>query len=395
MLIPFLDLSAQYRRIEGQIEQTVLKTLASGSYILGEELAAFEREFATYCGARHAIGVGSGTEAIHLALSAVGVGPGDAVITAANTAVPTVCAIVAAGARPVFVDVEPRTLTLDPERLEDCLRTQPASSRIKAIVPVHLYGHPADMAAVRGIAADYGLKVVEDAAQAHGAEFDGQKVGSLGDAGCFSFYPTKNLGGYGDGGMVVTDDTEIAEGVRMLRNYGEEAKFQNRVWGTNSRLDELQAAVLRVKLGHLDAWNAERRDRARLYGELLEGTDLVLPAEVLPARHCFHLYVVRSPDRDKLRLELAEFGVGTAIHYPMPVHFQEAYRGLGYVAGDFPEAERAASEILSLPLYPELPEEHVRVVCSTLTSSRRDPRWKPANTRRCSTSKTATGGTWG
>src|SRR4051812_3266995 len=220
--------------------------LARGWFVLGAEVAAFEREFAAYCGARHAVGVGSGTEAIHLALRAAGVGPGDAVITAPNTAVPTVCAIVAAGARPVFVDVEPRTLTLDPELLEACLKAQTASSRIKAIVPVHLYGHPADMAAVRGLAADHGLKVVEDAAQAHGAEFDGQKAGTIGDAGCFSFYPTKNLGGYGDGGMVITDDDAIAEGVRMMRNYGEEAKFQNRTWGINSRLDELQAAILRV-----------------------------------------------------------------------------------------------------------------------------------------------------
>jgi dTDP-4-amino-4,6-dideoxygalactose transaminase len=395
MQVPFLDLSAQYRRIRGEIDRCVLKTLGSGSYILGEELAAFEREFAAYCGARHAVGVGSGTEALHLALRATGVGPGDAVITAPNTAVPTVCAIVAAGARPVFVDVEPRTLTLDPERLEAFLKTQPPSSRIKAIVPVHLYGHPADMAAVRGLAAEYDLKVVEDAAQAHGADFDGRKAGTVGDAGCFSFYPTKNLGAYGDGGMVVTDDAAIAEGVRMLRNYGEEAKFQNRVWGTNSRLDELQAAILRTKLNHLDEWTADRRARARLYGELLEGTELLLPAEVPPARHSFHLYVIRSPDRDGLRRELTELGIGTGIHYPMPVHFQDAYRDLGYAAGDFPVAERAAREILSLPLYPELAEEQVRFVCSVLTRSRRDPQWNPTNTKSCSTSRTATGGTWG
>jgi dTDP-4-amino-4,6-dideoxygalactose transaminase len=394
MQVPFLDLSDQYLRIRGEIEQCVLRTLASGSYILGEEVAAFEREFAAYCGARHAVGVGSGTEAIHLALRAAGVGPGDEVITAPNTAAPTVCAIVAAGARPIFVDVEPRNLTLDPERLEDCLRAQPPSSRLKAIVPVHLYGHPADMAAVRGLAAEYGLKVLEDAAQAHGAEFDGQRVGSLGDAGCFSFYPTKNLGCYGDGGMVVTNDAEIAESVRMLRNYGEEAKFQNRIWGTNSRLDEIQAAILRVKLPHLDQWNSVRRDRARLYGELLGGSRFRLPVEVSPARHSFHLYVIRSHDRDALKRELSELGIGTAVHYPKPIHFQDAYRGLAYAAGDFPVAERAAREILSLPLFPELAEDQVRFVCSALMHPRRASPWNPANMESCSTSRTTIGGTW-
>lgn len=368
--VPFLDLSRQYRRIGREIDRAVLETLDRGNYVLGPEVDAFEREFAAYCGARHAIGVGSGTDAIHLALRACGVGPGDGVITVPNTAVPTVCAIVSAGARPLFVDIDAHTLTLDPDALRACIKAQPSTSRVRAIVPVHLYGHPAAMDPVREVAAEFGLKVIEDAAQAHGARYGDRMAGCLGDAGCFSFYPTKNLGACGDAGMVVTDDDSVAENVRMLRNYGEEAKYRNRIQGINSRLDELQAAILRVKLNHLDGWIDARRDHARLYGELLEGTGLVLPPEDLPIRHCYHLYVVRSPDRDRVRHELAERGIGTSIHYPMPIHFQDAYRDLGYVAGDFPEAERASLEILSLPLYPELTEDEVRYVGSVLTRSR-------------------------
>jgi dTDP-4-amino-4,6-dideoxygalactose transaminase len=324
--VPFLDLSRQYRRIRSEIDLAVLRTLDRGSYILGEEGDAFEGEFADHCGARHAVGVGSGTEALHLAL--------------------------------------------DPEALEACVKAQPRSMRIKAIIPVHLYGHPAAMGPIREIATKYGLKVIEDVAQAHGAEYDGRKAGCLGDAGCFSFYPTKNLGACGDAGMVVTDDDAVAERVRMLRNYGEEAKFRNRIVGINSRLDEIQAAILRVKLRYLDGWVAARREIARLYGEFLTGTELELPADVAPAKHAFHLYVVRSPKRDQLRHDLTERGIGTSIHYPMPVHFQEAFRDLGYVPGDFPEAERASREILSLPLFPELTEEEIQYVGTTLARLR-------------------------
>ena len=371
MEIPVFELSRQYRRLREPMERAISRTLESGRYILGEELASFEREFAAYCGVRHAVGVGSGTEALHLALLACEIGPGDEVITAPNTAVPTVCAIVAAGARPVFVDIEPRTFNLDPGRLEAYLRSRPSSTRAKAIIPVHLYGHAAQMGPIREIAGEYGLKIIEDAAQAHGARYDGRRVGAMGVAGCFSFYPTKNLGAYGDAGMVVTDCDEVAASVRRLRNYGEEAKYRNRTWGINSRLDELQAAILRVKLAHLDGWIEARRGHARLYGQLLDQTDLVLPVEVPPATHCYHLYVVRSPDRDRLRQHLEQNGIGAAIHYPMPIHYQPAYRALGYREGDFPEAERASREVLSLPLFPELTEEEVRRVCSVVREFRR------------------------
>jgi dTDP-4-amino-4,6-dideoxygalactose transaminase len=364
--VPFLDLKRHYRRYREEIDRAVFRVLEGGRYILGEELAAFEREFADACGVRHAVGVGSGTDALHLALRACGVGPGDAVITVPHTAIPTVCAIVAAGAKPVFIDIDPRTYTLDPERLRVHLQAQPASSRAKAIIPVHLYGHPADLGPILQLAGEHGLKVIEDAAQAHGSAYAGRKVGSLGDAGCFSFYPTKNLGAYGDAGMVVTDSDEVARRVRMLRNYGEDAKDRNRLRGFNSRLDELQAAILRAKLKHLEAWVAARRGLARLYGEWLAQTPLVLPTEVPPAKHSYHLYVVRSADRDRLRRHLRENGVSTGIHYPMPVHHQEAYRDLGYSTGDFPHAEEAAREVLSLPLYPELAEEEVRYVCSVI-----------------------------
>jgi dTDP-4-amino-4,6-dideoxygalactose transaminase len=366
MRVPFLDLARQYRQLREEIDRGIGRALSSGWYILGEELAAFEREFAAYCGARHAVGVGSGTDALHLALRACGIGPGDAVITAPNTAVPTACAISSAGARPVFVDIDPETYTLDPERLRAYLKAQPPSTRARAIIPVHLFGHPADMDPILEVAVEYGLKVIEDAAQAHGAEHAGRKVGRLGDAGCFSFYPTKNLGAYGDAGMVVTDSDEVAHRVRMMRNYGEEAKYRNRTRGFNSRLDELQSAILRIKLGYLEAWVAARRDLARLYGERLARTPLVLPIESPRTKHCYHLYVVRSADRDRLRRHLEEHGIGTGTHYPMPVHYQEAYRDLGYASGDFPHAERSCREILSLPLYPELAEEEVRYVCSAI-----------------------------
>jgi dTDP-4-amino-4,6-dideoxygalactose transaminase len=371
MEIPVFELSRQYRQLKAEMDRAISRTLQSGRYILGEEVAAFESDFADYCGVRHAVGVGSGTEALHLALLACDVRPGDDVITAPNTAVPTVCAIVAAGARPVFVDIEPKTFNLDPEQLGAYLAAQPTPIRAKAIVPVHLYGNPADMGPILELAAKYGLNVIEDAAQAHGARYNGRRVGGMGVAGCFSFYPTKNLGAYGDAGMVVTDSDQVAGRVRMLRNYGEEAKYRNRTWGLNSRLDELQAAVLRVKLPHLEGWIDARRGHARLYGELLGEADLVLPVEVPPATHCYHLYVVRSPDRDGLRQHLEDHGIGTGIHYPMPIHYQPAYRALGYSEGDFPQAERASREILSLPLFPELSEDEVRRVSSVVREYRR------------------------
>ena len=370
MEVPFLDLARQHQRLRAEVGAAVTGTLDSGWYVLGNEVAAFEREFSAYCGAQHAVGVASGTDALHLALRACGVRAGDHVITVPNTAVPTICAIVAAGALPVFVDVDPRTFTLDPKKLRACLAAQPAPCPVRAVVPVHLYGHPADMQAIMSISAEYDVKVIEDAAQAHGAEYGGRRIGCLADATCWSFYPTKNLGAYGDAGMVTTADARVADQVRMLRNYGEETKYQNRLQGVNSRLDEIQAAALRVKLRHLDEWVVARRRLAALYNELLAEAPVVLPIEVGPARHCYHLYVIRSPRRDALRRHLRERGVGTSVHYPVPVHRQPAYRHLEYAEGDFPCAEWACRQVLSLPLYPELREEELRHVSSAISEFR-------------------------
>jgi len=368
--IPFLDLSRAYRRDRALLQGAVERTLASGRYILGGEVAAFERAFAAYCGTAHAVGVASGTDALHLALRACGIGIGDAVITAPNTAVPTVCAIAMANARPIFVDIDPDTLMLDPNRLRVALKAHP---EVKAVIPVHLYGAAADLAPIIAIAREHGLAVIEDAAQAHGTEYSAQKVGSWGEAGCFSFYPTKTLGAYGDAGMVVTNDGEIAGRLRMLRNYGEEAKDRNRMPGVNSRLDELQAALLSAKLPQLPERITTRRRLARLYDDLLAEVPLRLPPDNPPDRHSYHLYVVRSLRRDALRAHLEMHGIGTAIHYPIPVHLQEAYRWLGYRQGDFPGAERACREVLSLPLYPELTDDEVAYVASAI----RTFRWEP------------------
>ena len=370
MDVPFLDLARQYRKIGSEVGTAVAGTLASGFYVLGSRVEAFEREFAAYCGAQHAVGVGSGTDALHLALRACGVRPDDRVITAPNTAVPTICAIVQAGALPVFVDIEPGTLNIDPEKLAAYLAAQPTSFRVRAIVPVHLYGHPAAMREILAIAAAYDVRVIEDAAQAHGAEYDGRRIGSMTDASCWSFYPTKNLGAYGDAGMVVTNDPQIAERVRMLRNYGEEAKYENRVEGVNSRLDEIQAAALRVKLRHLDDWVATRRRLAARYDALLVEAPVVLPVEMKPARHCYHLYVIRSPRRDALRQHLQRRGIGTSVHYPRPVHRQAAYRHLEYAEGDLPCAEWACRQVLSLPLYPELTDDELEHVAAAVREFR-------------------------
>ncbi|MEW6380871.1 MAG: DegT/DnrJ/EryC1/StrS family aminotransferase [bacterium] len=363
MRIPFFELNQQYLSIQEEIDQAVARVLKSGWYILGKELEAFETEFAAYCQAGSCVGVASGTDAIRLALTACGVGAGDEVITVPNTAVPTVVAIVLAGARPVLIDIDPETFTMDPEKLKAYLEAQTPPLKAKAVIPVHLYGQAADMGPILETARLYGLRVIEDACQAHGAEYCGARVGTLGDAGCFSFYPTKNLGGYGDGGMVAVNDDRLAVQLRMLRNYGEEKKYYNTVHGCNSRLDELQAAILRVKLRHLDAWNNRRRSLAGLYRTLLSDTGLTLPVEAPCARHVYHLYVVRSPERERLRQRLADNGIFTSIHYPLPVHYQKAYQWLGYTRGDFPVSERFSSEILSLPLYPELTDEHIEYIC--------------------------------
>lgn len=371
-MIPFVNLSERYHDLKKDVDSALQRVLTRGWFILGEELRSFEEEFARYCDTTCGVGVGSGTEALHLALLACGITPQDEVITVPNTAVPTVSAIVFANARPVFVDVDPETFTMDPDRLEEYLKNRfsgpdsRGNPKPKAVIPVHLYGQPADMDRILSISRTYGLKVIEDACQAHGAEYKGKKAGTMGDAGCFSFYPTKNLGAYGDGGMVMTADEELAARLRMLRNYGEEKKYVNVIKGYNSRLDEIQAAILRVKLSHLDTWNGKRRDHARSYEDLLQDCPVTTPVERDYAKHVFHLYVIRAGNRDKLQERLSQEDVTTSIHYPLPVHLQQAFRYLGYQNDDFPLSERLAGEILSLPLYPELRTEQIGSICQVI-----------------------------
>ncbi|MBI2907686.1 MAG: DegT/DnrJ/EryC1/StrS family aminotransferase [Chloroflexi bacterium] len=354
-----MELSAQYRALRQEIQEAVNRVLDRGWFILGDNVRAFEEEFSGYVGASHGVGVGSGTEALHLALVACGVQPGDEVITVPNTAVPTVSAISFARATPVFVDIDPQSYNMDPALLEGAI-----TPKTRAVIPVHLFGQAADMDPILAIARQHDVKVVEDCAQAHGALYRGKKVGPFGDVGCFSFYPSKNLGAYGDGGMIVTNDAATAEKCRLLRNYGEKRRYHHAIVGFNSRLDEIQAAVLRVKLKRLDEWNAARRERAGVYDRLLGNSGAETPREMAYGRHVFHLYVVRSSQRDELQSFLASHGVGTLIHYPIPVHLQEAYLDLGIKPGSFPVAERYASEILSLPLYPELSAASVERVAA-------------------------------
>lgn len=354
---PFVDLAAQRAGLGTALDDACLRALASGDYVLGADVEAFEAEFARYCGVRHAVGVDSGTSAIELALLAFDVGPGDEVITAANTFVATTFAIAHTGARPVLVDVDPVTYTLEATAVAEAI-----TPRTRAIVPVHLYGQCADMDPILSLAQDHELIVVEDACQAHGAQYRGRPAGSLGNAAAFSFYPAKNLGAAGDGGMVVTSDATIAEQVRLLRNYGQRVKYRSQLLGHNRRLDTLQAAMLRIKLPHLDDWNEARRSHAARYDAALAGSSAVRPVARGSDEHVWHLYVIRVPERDAVRERLAEQGIDTGIHYPVPVHLQEAHRDLGHLVGDFPVTERYASEILSLPMYPELaPEAPERV----------------------------------
>ncbi|MDV4182762.1 DegT/DnrJ/EryC1/StrS family aminotransferase [Rhizobium brockwellii] len=361
-MIPFLDIKAQYQSIKGEIDAAVLGVLASGQYVLGDEVAHFEQEFAEYCNVKHAIAVNTGTSALHLALLAAGVGPGDEVITVPFTFVATVSAICYTGARPVFVDVEPVTLTMDPAEVEAKI-----TPRTKAIVPVHLYGQMADMDAIKAIAERHGIPVIEDACQAHGAQYKGHRAGSMGLSGCFSFYPGKNLGACGEGGMVVTNDDDQAKTMRMLRDWGQEQRYHHLLKGFNYRMDAIQGAILRVKLRHLEAWTEARRTHARRYSSLLAGsTVLTTPVEAADRRHVYHVYAVRSRDRDGLQRLLSAEGIPSGLHYPIPVHLQKAHADLGYQAGDFPVSEAAAREVLSLPIYPEMPVRHVDQVVAAL-----------------------------
>lgn len=359
--IPTLDLKKQYESIRLELDGAISRVLAKGSFILGAEVAAFEKEFAEYCGVSHAIGVASGTEALQLALLACGVGENDEVVAPAHTAVATVSAIEASGAHPVLVDIDLARYGLDPNLL-----VKSTTPRTRSIIPVHLYGCPVDMNPILQFAREKNLFVVEDCSQAHGALYEGHKVGSLGDIAAFSFYPTKNLGAFGDGGAVVTNNAELAEKVRLLRQYGWKEHYISSVKGINSRLDELQAGILRVKLRYLDEWNLRRRQLANLYLELLADTEFALPVQLENSKHVFHQFVIRHPQRDVLKEYLMEQGIHTLIHYPVPIHLQPAYVDLGYPAGSLPNTELVSREALSLPLYPELTEEMVSLICQAL-----------------------------
>jgi len=359
--VPFVDLAAQYSTIADEINETTSRIIQKADFILGREVRLFEEEFAAFSEARYAVGVDSGTSALELALRAYDIGPGDEVITAANSFIASALAISHAGATPVLVDVDPFTHTIDVTGIERAI-----TSRTKAILPVHLYGHPAHMDPIRQIAEQHGLIVIEDACQAHGARYKGRRAGSLGHAAAFSFYPGKNLGAYGDGGMVVTNDADIRKRLEMLRNYGQEEKYHHLTQGFNRRLDTLQAAVLRVKLKYLEKWNAARRWQAELYHRLLAGTALVLPSEAVGAQSVWHLYVIRTEHRDKLKEYLASRGIAAGIHYPVPIHLQPAYKNLGYKRGSFPVTEQYAQRILSLPMYAELTPELIEYVSKTI-----------------------------
>ena len=361
-MIPLVDLKAQYRAIQPEIDAAVAGVLGSGQFVLGQEVAAFEAEFAAYCQAGHSIGVNSGTSALHLALLAAGIGPGDEVITVPFTFVATVGAIIYTGAQPVLVDIDPTSFTIDVDRIEGAI-----TPHTKAILPVHLYGQPADMDSILDIARRRDLVVIEDAAQAHGAEYKGRRVGGIGDLGCFSFYPGKNLGAYGEGGAVTTSNGAYARAVALLRDFGAERKYQHLLRGYNYRLEALQAAILRVKLRHLEAWTEARRAHAAGYDRELRRAGVPTPAALPYARHVYHVYAIRTPRRETLQTALADAGIQTGIHYPVPVHLQPAYADLGYRPGDFPHSERAAGEVLSLPMYSELEEQQIlRVVSAVL-----------------------------
>lgn len=360
-MIPVFELRRQYRMIRDEIDLAVRGVLKAGHYVLGPNVEAFEAEFSAYCGGTFGVGVANGTEAIQLALTAAGIKAGDEVITVSHTAVPTVEAIKATGAVPVLVDIDPQTWTIDPAQVRARL-----GPRTAAIVPVHLYGHPADLDPLRALAERHGLALIEDAAQAHGARYKGRHVGAFGTAGCFSFYPTKNLGAYGDGGMVVTNDRQIADRVRRLRNHGQAARFEHVECGMNSRLDELQAAVLRVKLRWLDRWNQRRRQIAALYNRLLADLPVRCPPQAPWAQSNYHLYVIEVDERDALRAYLKAEGIGTDIHYPKPVHLQPAYCDLSPAEGQLPVTESLCQRIVSLPLFPELSDAEAETVASAI-----------------------------
>ena len=362
--VPLVDLRAQHRSIAGEVEAALRAVMERADFVLGHDVDAFEAEYAAYCEAEHAVGLDSGLSALELGMRALGIGPGDEVITPANSFIASSSAISQAGATPVWVDVDPLTLDLDPDAVRAAI-----TPRSRAIMPVHLYGQPADMGAIVAIAREHGLRVVEDACQAHGARIGGRRVGSLGDFAAFSFYPAKNLGAYGDGGMLTTGDAGLAERVRMMRNYGQRQKYEHVTMAWNRRLDTVQAAVLRIKLRRLDAWNAARRSHAALYDRLLRDSGLDLPVARPDVEHVYHLYVVQTDGRDQVLAALRAQGIGAALHYPVPIHLQEAYRERGIGPGSFPVTERSAARLLSLPMYPELTDEQVHRVAGAVANA--------------------------
>ena len=360
--VPYLDLRAQYQSIKPEIDAAIARVLESSHFVLGAEVADFEQEFANYCGVADCIALNSGTSALHLALLSAGVGPDDEVITVPFTFVASVAAILYTGARPVLVDVDPRSFTMNPAAIEAAV-----TRRTKAILPVHLYGQPADMDPILEMAQRHNLIVIEDAAQAHGATYKGRPAGSLGDIACFSFYPTKNLGACGEGGAVTTDNAEYARTIRMLRDWGQDRKYHHVLRGFNYRMESMQGAILRVKLRHLDRWTRARRAAANKYNRLLADCGAVLPTEMPWGQHVYHIYTMRTENRDGLQTALHGEGIQTAVHYGLPVHLQPAYAELGYSNGAFPQSEKAAKEVLSLPLYPEITDTQIENVAQAVT----------------------------
>ena len=359
--VPYLDLKAQYQSIKPEIDTAIARVLESCQFVLGPEVAGFEQDFAAYCGTAECIALNSGTSALHLALLAAGVGPGDEVITVPFTFVASIAAIIYAGARPILVDIDPRSFTMDPAAIEAAI-----TPRTKAILPIHLYGQAADMDPIMEIARRHGLVVIEDAAQAHGAKYKGRPVGSIGDLACFSFYPGKNLGAYGEGGALTTNSPEYAQTVRMLRDWGQDRKYHHALHGFNYRMEAFQGAILRVKLRHLERWTEARRAVVSLYNQHLAGSGVERPTEMPWGRHVYHVYTLRTEDRDGMQTSLLAEGIETGIHYPVPAHLQPAYANLGYGRGDFPHAEAASRQVLSLPLYPELSAQAVAEVAAAV-----------------------------
>lgn len=363
-MIPFVDLRSQYQSIKDEIDTAVLKVLDSTQFILGNEVAALEVDFANYCQAGFGVALNTGTSALHLALLAAGIGAGDEVITIPMTFVATTAAICYTGATPVFVDIDPVTYTIDVTQIEAAI-----TPKTKAILPVHLYGQPADMDPILDIARRHNLIVIEDAAQAHGAEYKGRRVGSIGDIACFSFYPGKNLGAYGEGGMAVTNNPEFDHKMRMLRDWGQTSRYHHDLKGYNYRMDGIQGAILRVKMRYIEAWTEARIACAANYNQLLADSGLILPTAMPHNRHVYHVYALRSPQRDAIQQSLQAQEIQTGIHYPIPVHLQKSYADLGYKLGDFPQSELVASQELSLPMYPELTLEQIKTVTAALHAS--------------------------